>query len=88
MRLLFLLALALPSASAASPPPRQEGRPQAAVAAPDCRSNLRLRTAQRPGKPAKLNRLGDEPPAAVVLTVYREVGGCPEPAVVYEGLGR
>ena len=87
MRLLLLLALALPSASAASPPPGRSA-PQAAARAPDCRANLRLRMADRPGKPATVNRLGEEPPAAAILAVYREVGGCPEPAILRVGLGR
>jgi hypothetical protein len=87
MRLLLLLALALPSASAALPGPNA-ARPQASPRAPDCRADLRLRSARRPGKAAKLTPLGEEPPAAIILTVYREVGGCLEPAIVRTGLGR
>jgi hypothetical protein len=87
MRLLLLLALALPSASAALPA-SGASRPQASTRAPDCRADLRLRSAQRRGGPAKLTPLGEEPSAAIILTVYREVGGCPEPAIVRTGLGR
>jgi hypothetical protein len=43
--------------------------------------------ARRPGRPATVTRLGEEPDAALALTVYREVGGCHEPAIVREGIG-
>ncbi len=86
MRLLMLLALVLPSASFAAPAPR--AGPDATVAAStDCRDYSRLRMAGRPGKAARVTPLGDEPAAALALTVYREVGGCPDPAILRTGIG-
>ena len=35
-----------------------------------------------------LRRLGEEPPANEYLAVVRNVGGCPEPAVVRTGIRR
>jgi hypothetical protein len=43
--------------------------------------------ANRPAKAARVTRLGDEPSAALALTVHREIGGCPEPAIVRTGIG-
>jgi hypothetical protein len=43
--------------------------------------------ADRPAKAARASRLGDEPSAALALTVYREVGGCPDPAILRTGIG-
>ena len=86
MRLLVLLALVLPSASVAAP--AQRPGPAATVAASnDCRDYSRLRMAGRPGTAARVTPLGDEPAAALALTVYREVGGCPDPAILRTGIG-
>ena len=85
MRLLLLLALALPSASAAAP--SRTGDPAVAPSqSSDCRAHSRLRMADRPAKAARATRLGDEPSAALALTVYREVGGCPDPAILRTGI--
>ena len=34
-----------------------------------------------------MSRLGEEPSAALALAVHREVGGCPDPAIVRTGIG-
>ena len=36
---------------------------------------------------ARLQRLGDQPPATHYLAVARHVGGCPAPAIVRTGIG-
>jgi hypothetical protein len=86
MRLLLLLAMALPAASAAAPPPQRD-RAAVATASTDCRDHSRLRMADRPARAARVTRLGEEPTAALALTVYRVVGGCPEPAIIRTGIG-
>lgn len=85
MRFLLLLALALPSASMAAPSPQTN--PDARTSSNDCRAHSRLRMADRPARPARVTRLGEEPPAALALTVHREVGGCAEPAIIQTGIG-
>jgi hypothetical protein len=84
MRLLLLIILALPAASAAMPAPADI---RAGTASVRCPPGSGLRMAARPARGAAVRRLGDEPPAALVLTVWREVGGCPTPAVLREGIG-
>jgi hypothetical protein len=80
MRLLVLALLCLPAVSSAAPRPIPSA-PQSALAAQrDCPAQPSLRMA-RPGKPATVNRLGDEPAAASALAVYRHVGGCQVPAI-------
>ena len=44
--------------------------------------------ARQTAKAHGLRRLGEEPPANEYLTVVRNVGGCPEPAVVRTGIRR
>lgn len=44
--------------------------------------------AQRTNRKGGLRRLGEEPPANLYLGVLRNVGGCPEPAVVRTGIRR
>jgi hypothetical protein len=62
--------------------------PQSPLAAQgDCLASPGLRTARRPGKPATVSRLGDEPAAASALAVYRHVGSCQTPAILREGIG-
>ena len=87
MRLLLLAALCLPAASTAAPQPASRPDPAVAFHRSDCPSNPSLQTARRPGKAATVTRLGDEPPAALALTVYRHVGGCQTPAILREGIG-
>ena len=82
MRLLLLFAFVLPSASAAAPAPDA----RSIVSTPRNCAKPGLRMAKR-GQGARVTRLGDEPPAMLAFTVYREVGGCPEPAVLVEGIG-
>ena len=41
----------------------------------------------RPGQPAKPERLGELPPGTLMLAVDRRVGGCLEPAVMARGIG-
>lgn len=49
---------------------------------PDLRPRL-----VRPAGESGPRRLGDLPPGRLELTVYREVDGCPIPAVLREGIG-
>ena len=44
--------------------------------------------AEQASKSRGLHRLGEEPPAREYLTVVRNVGGCPIPAIVRTGIGR
>ena len=86
MRVILILALALPAVSVAAPSP-QSDRVRTAAPAVDCQAYSRLRMADRPAKPARANRLGDEPTGTLALTVHREVNGCPEPAILRTGIG-
>ena len=86
MRLFVLAALCLPAISSAAPQPAPD-RAQPLLGSRDCPADAKLRTAQRPPGPATVNRLGDEPTAAVALAVYRHVGGCQTPAILREGIG-
>src|SRR5688572_6074313 len=88
MRLLLLAVLCLPATSSATPQPTGGSIQRASGAArTECAPDARLRTIQRPEKPATVKRLGDEPPAALALTVYQHVGGCHTPAILREGIG-
>jgi hypothetical protein len=88
MRLIFAALLCLPAVSSAAPQqPTNPMRTPAEAARSDCPSDPSLRMARRPGKPAKVTRLGDEPSASLALTVYRQVDGCHEPAILREGIG-
>ena len=87
MRLLILALLCLPAALSAAPRAVVPA-PQSPLAAQrDCPADPSLRTARRPDKSARVNRLGDEPAAASALAVYRHVGGCQVPAILREGIG-
>ena len=92
MRLIIALAaLAIPLASspahgpAATPtasPARSEALP---LGGPGCRRpDLHPADAINKGK---FNRLGELPPAQLVLTVVREVDGCQEPVIVGQRYG-
>jgi len=73
----ILFFLAAPAAAPTQPPPP---RTHACAAAAITYAN-RGRRATQP------QRLGDLPPARHYLAVVRNVGGCPEPAVVRSGIG-
>jgi hypothetical protein len=76
MRLLILAAaLAIPSSLAASEV--KIGKEQCKVGA---------RTAVGSEKPSS-RKLGELPPAQLVLTVYREENGCPKPVIVRHNIG-
>jgi hypothetical protein len=88
MRLILAALLCLPAASSAAPQPAPGPiRTPLGAARSDCPSDPSLRMARRPGRSATVTRLGEEPDAVLALTVYREVGGCHEPAIVREGIG-
>jgi len=95
LSLLALVALPLASASAAPAPGRSAPTPAVArsLAAPPAKS------CQQPGATfagqggagqgqvaTRVQKLGELPPANHYLAVVREVGGCPEPAVVRTGI--
>ena len=95
MRLLIALAaVALPFAStpARTPsggdakivPPPQDLRTKPLGGRADCRRpDVHLAESDK----GKFNRLGELPPAQLVLTVFREVDGCSEPVIVRHGYG-
>ena len=86
MRLLVLAALCLPAVTSAAPRPVAPAPQSPLESRSDCPAEPSLRMARR-GKPATVNRLGDEPAAASALAVYRHVGGCQTPAILREGIG-
>jgi hypothetical protein len=61
--------------------------PNAAAAAPRCMPPGVVMAKAAPKRPG-LHRLNEEPPAAELLAVFREVGGCPVPAVVRTSVGK
>lgn len=44
-------------------------------------------TATAPKMTARPQKLGDEPPASRLYTLYRSVDGCPQPIVLQDGIG-
>ena len=98
MRLLIALAaVAVPFAStpAHTPPggdstivsPAQDPRVKPLSGGANCRRpDVHLVERDKGGK-GKFNRLGELPPAQLMLTVYREVDGCSEPVIVRHGYG-
>jgi len=90
-RVSFLAALILPLAAVAAAPAREPAaqsasppRPAAPAAARCAPPRIAFAGAGARGAPART--LGDEPPASHYLAVSREIGGCPEPAVVRTGI--
>ena len=97
MRLLIALAaVAVPFAStpAHTPsggdstivPPAQDPRVKPLRGGANCRPDVHLIDKDQ-GRKGKFNRLGELPPAQLMLTVYREVDGCSEPVIVRHGYG-
>jgi hypothetical protein len=92
MRLLLVLAaLAVPFASTPARTSSAEPEMRAGASAKPFRD---LADCRRPGiHPAEMinkgefSRLGELPPGQLVLTVFREVDGCPEPLIVRQGYG-
>jgi len=80
--MLFLLA----TLAAAGAAPTVVRIPEPAAAADRCAPTRP--TFAKGKKGSALRRLGEEPPATEYLAVVRNVGGCPEPAVVRTGIGR
>lgn len=88
----FLAVLALPlTAVAAAPAPQPEAPPLAsatplAIPSPARCAPPRV-TYAGPGQAAtRVQKLGEQPPANQYLAVSRQVGGCPEPAIVRTGI--
>lgn len=77
MLTLILIALAAPPAASA----------QLAAAPPARCEAPRITYAGKGTSQAGARKLGELPPAKHYLTVVRQVGGCPEPAVVRSGIG-
>ena len=86
MRLFGLAALCLSAVASAAPRPVAPVPQSPLESRSDCPADPSLRMARR-GKPATVNRLGDEPAAASELAVYRHVGGCQTPAILREDIG-
>ena len=98
MRLLIALAaIAVPSASAPAHmpsgrdstivPPAQDPRVKPLRGGANCRRPDVHLIEREKGRKGKFNRLGELPPAQLMLTVYREVDGCSEPVIVRHGYG-
>ena len=73
MRWMIFAPLAFLSLGAMAPP---QAKPQAPDAARKCPAPVVTAAAPRPDKPM-VRKLGEEPPAALIATVYSEVDGCP-----------
>ena len=84
----IMLFAALP-VIAASPPAPAASEVRTSVAVPaarkDCRDTM-LHMTEQPGS-TRARRLDQLPPGRLELTVMRQVGGCPIPAVLREGIG-
>lgn len=74
----FVTLLILSSGLAGSSPVR--------VIIPDCK-RAELSAVERARHPAKLKRLGDEPPAKHYMSVYKTEDGCMKPIIVRENIG-
>ena len=85
--LLTVLAAAPAIDGAARVQPTPDVQPMPAGQAKSC-PNARLRHVVKPGQRLRPQRLDELPPAALELTVLREIDGCAIPAIVREGLGR
>lgn len=93
MRILIALAaIAIPLASTPAHTPRPDkAKAQEAASGkslggkPDCR-RPDLHPADSVGE-SRFNRLGELPPGHLVLTVFREVDGCPDPMIVGQPYG-
>lgn len=90
--LIALAAMAIPLASTPAHTPAADGaKPQESSSLrplggkPECR-RPDLHPAESVGK-GRFNRLGELPPGQLVLTVFREVDGCPEPMIVGQPYG-
>ena len=77
--MLSMLLFAFAAATAAPPLP-------AAPAAPACRLPSVVLAGKR-NPVARPQKLGEQPPATHYLAVVRQIGGCPEPAIVRTGIG-
>src|SRR5688500_9507972 len=91
MRLLFLLAgialplVATPAHSPAGKAQADVPRAKGIVDMPQC-NNPHLHPVDSGGK-AEAKRLGELPPASMMLAVVRDVNGCHEPVIVRYGIG-
>jgi len=84
MRFVALLAiLALALGLVAAPGAADPRRPYAPKVK-DCPAPA---TASAPRKGMRAARLGELPSGQLTLSVWREVGGCPAPAVLRTGIG-
>lgn len=83
----ILVSLAASAAAPLPPPPRTHScmSPGITYANRDRRATPPQKLGDLPLAPRKL---GELPPAREYLAVVRNVGGCPEPAVVRTGIGR
>ena len=91
----YLVALVLPMTAVSAEPRAVGAAPQVQVQAPSLalpanRSCLQpgVTLAKEVPVAKRTQRLGELPPANQYLAVVRQVGGCPEPAIVRSGIGR
>ena len=85
--LILAAALVLPTGSSFAQPASPAPNPNKfASARLDCQAS-RVQHADLVGRKPSFNRLGELPPADLMLAVVREVDGCQEPVVVGQGYG-
>jgi hypothetical protein len=83
---LVALLLALPAASAAGAP-TPSSAPNAVVGSRLCVDPFKLRPVRKAPR-VEARKLGELPPADLALAVVDRVGGCIEPRVVRQRIGR
>jgi hypothetical protein len=95
MRAAFLIvSAALPLAAVSAAPAPRSAAPHAIPQAPrlsvastrPCR-DTGVTFAQDGKVATRPQKLGELPPGSLYLSVVRQVGGCPEPAIVRTGIG-
>ena len=88
MRHLLLLMLLAAAPGAAAPPQPQPGLGVGAAGPPGGHCRVRSdHAAHGPRKGVVPRKLGELPPADLMLAVYRTENGCPVPTIVRKGVG-
>ena len=80
--------VATPSVNAAEQPGPVTGAPALSSLTPNECAGPTVHMADRKGQGARARRLDELPPGRLEFAVFREVDGCPIPAVVHENIGR
>ena len=85
--LLIMLISALTAAAAAPPSSPQPQAGSLPLAAARSCPNIQVHHVTKPGRVLRPQRLDELPLASLELSVLREVDGCPERAILRQGLG-